>query len=135
MPARLELLKHAIAAQEGFFVTQVQAEARGIPWPTVPQRLHNPGDLLYEGQAGAQPHPVTGHDGKIRDYCEFADDDAGFCALENQIRLDAERGLTFWQFIQKYAPSADSNDPSSYFAGIARTLAVGPGDPLANILT
>jgi hypothetical protein len=109
----IEKLKHAIAQLEGFFHPG-----------TVPARLHNPGDLMFAHQPGAEACPIRGIDGRTRTYAEFPSDDLGWQALERQIRLDASRGLTLQEFIRKYAPASDANDPTSYLAFVMRSLGV-----------
>jgi hypothetical protein len=98
---------------------------------SVSYRLNNPGNLLYAGQPGAVPHPITGSDGKVRTFAEFSSVAAGQQALDNQIALDASRGLTISQFAQKYAPAQDSNDPTSYAARIAAAAGLSVNDPLS----
>jgi hypothetical protein len=109
----LDQLKRAIAHEEG-------ADRVG----TVPQRLNNPGDLVYAHQPNAKPHPITGKDGKVRIYAEFDTPEHGWDALERQIRLDASRGLTLAEFVRKYAPASDANNPTSYLAGVMRAIGV-----------
>ncbi len=98
---------------------------------SVSYRLNNPGNLMYAGQPGAVPHPITGSDGKSRVFAEFPSVAAGQQALDNQIALDASRGLTISQFAQKYAPAQDSNDPTSYAARIAAASGLSVNDPLS----
>jgi hypothetical protein len=112
----VEELKQAIARREGFHIPG-----------SVPQRLNNPGDLMYAGQVKAEPHSIHGSDGKVRVYAEFPTVADGWAALETQIRLDAKRGLTLQEFIRKYAPASDANDPASYLAFVMRAL--GLSDP------
>lgn len=94
-------------------------------------RLNNPGNLMYAGQPGATPHPLTGSDGKVRVFAEFDTLANGQAALDRQIALDASRGLTIAQFTAKYAPAQDSNDPASYAAAIARDAHLSVNDPLS----
>jgi hypothetical protein len=98
---------------------------------TVPQRLNNPGDLLFAHQPFAAPHAITGKDGKVRVYAEFDTAEHGWQALERQIRLDASRGLTLQEFIRKYAPASDANNPTSYLAVVMK--AIGVTDPATRL--
>lgn len=132
---KAERLALAIAEFEGYYVTQDQAKARGIPWPTLPQRLKNPMDLVFAGQAGAVPEKVVGKDGKTRIYAKFSTSTQGWNAGYRQMALDAKRGMTYWQFIQSWAPAADDNDPNSYFAFVAAQIGAKPTDKLAGILS
>jgi hypothetical protein len=131
---KLQQLAEAIAHYEGFYVTEKDAKTRGIEFPTIPQRLHNPGDLIYDHQPGAVPFPIVGKDGKTRVFAKFEMPEQGWDALYHQIRLDASRGETLLQFINKYAPAADANDPRSYAAYVARQLHVQVFDPLHSVI-
>ena len=84
---------------------------------SVSQSNNNPGNLKYAGQPGAIGQDASG-------FAVFPTVAAGTQALDNQIALDASRGLTIQQFAAKYAPAQDSNNPASYAAQIA--AATGP---------
>ena len=71
------------------------------------QRNNNPGNLRPAGQPGCTP---------VGGFCSFASYQAGYQALLDQISLDAARGETIGQFLNKYAPAQDSNNPTSYAA-------------------
>lgn len=66
---------------------------------------NNPANLRFAGQAGA----TQGQGG----FARFATPEAGYQALQNQIKLDASRGLTLAQFINKFAPPTE-NDTQTY---------------------
>jgi hypothetical protein len=91
---------------------------------SVSYRNNNPGNLKFAGQAGA-----TGADSN--GFAIFPDYQTGLAALDNQITLDASRGLTISAFTQKYAPASDSNDPTSYAAQIANASGLSVNDPLS----
>ena len=74
---------------------------------------NNPGNLRYVGQAGA----TEGKSG----FAKFATPEAGVKALQNQIALDASRGLTVEQFINKYAPPSE-NDTQLYINQFTKAL-------------
>ena len=100
---------------------------------TVSQRLNNPGNLMYAGQAGATPHPIYDADGKlVGTFAEFSSPDAGEAALQRQIQLDASRGLSIQDFANKYAPSGHgTNDPNAYAQQIAAATGLSVNDPLS----
>lgn len=77
------------------------------------QKNNNPGNLRFAGQAGA----TQGQGG----FARFASVDDGFQALQNQISLDAGRGLDFDQFINKYAPSSE-NRTNVYLTNVLNWL-------------
>jgi hypothetical protein len=72
-----------------------------IPASTLAGKNNNPGNLRFVGQAGA----TQGQGG----FARFASPEAGYQALLNQISLDASRGLTVSQFVNKYAPPSENN--------------------------
>jgi hypothetical protein len=109
----LEKLKQAIAQREGF-----------AHIGSVPNRTNNPGDLIFVHQHGAKPYYVLGRDGIYRVYASFETSEEGWAALEAQIKLDAARGETLEQFIEKYSPASDGNDPESYLAFVMRELGI-----------
>jgi len=93
---------------------------------TLAQRNNNPGNL----QSGA------GQIGSSGGFAVFATPDDGFAALNNQIQLNASRGLTLNQFFAGlpgvypgYAPSADSNNPAQYASFVASQTGIDPNTP------
>lgn len=86
---------------------------------------NNPGNLIYIGQAGASPGtPMAGTN---YTYASFPSYDAGEAALQNQIQLYANQGLTIDQMMAKYAPASGAgNDPTGYASTIASSLGVSP---------
>src|SRR5437868_1292141 len=121
MTSRTRAFSEALGRLEGFFV------APGTPtYPTVPQRLKNPGDLIFAHQKGATPHAIKGADGRVRVYAEFATIEAGWLACDRQVELYAGRGLTVEQTIRKWAPADDGNDPRSYTAAVCKLMACKP---------
>lgn len=100
----------AIAQMEGWNVSGSLA-----------QRNNNPGNLRAgKGQIGTQ-----------NGFAVFATPQAGWDALSNQIQLDASRGLTLQQFISKYAPASDNNNPQAY----AQFVSQQTGIPVDGLLS
>jgi len=126
MTPNLEAICEAIATVEGFYVKSEH--------PTVSQRCNNPGNLMYVGQPGAVPYPVIGTDGKTRKYARFRSVVDGWGGLKRQVQLDASRGLTLAEFINKYAPASDLNNPTSYAATVAKRLNVAVTDKLSDVI-
>ena len=56
----LDRLARAIAENEGFFVTEAQAKARKIRYPTRAEINANPGNLRAWRDAKGQPYPTSG---------------------------------------------------------------------------
>ena len=69
----------------------------------IPQRNHNPGNLVFANQ-----HEATGRD--EHGFAIFPNDPAGFRALLAQIRLDQSRKLTLDQFTAKYDKDANERN-------------------------
>lgn len=87
---------------------------------------NNPGNLRFVGQKGA----VKGENG----FAKFKTPQEGYNALLNQIELDASRGLTLAQFINKYAPP-NENDTRLYVSQVAKATGAGLNTPINNINT
>lgn len=85
---------------------------------------NNPGNLRFAGQSGA----VQGEGG----FAKFSSPAEGVKALENQIRLDASRGLTLAQFISKYAPPSE-NDTARYIQDVIHMTGTSPTTLVSNI--
>lgn len=100
-------------------IKQIEGYYPGTP----AYRDNNPGNLRPQGQPGCTP----GADG----FCSFPDYATGYQALLNQINLDASRGETIQEFINKYAPASDGNNPISYAASIANATGLSPSDQLS----
>lgn len=94
---------------------------------------NNPGNLIYVGQAGAtQGTPMAGTPYYFASFDSYAD---GYAALENQIQIYANQGLTIDQMMAKYAPaSGTGNNPTSYANSIANALGVSSDTPVSSAI-
>lgn len=123
----LSSIARAIAEVEGYFKPG-----------TVAARLNNPGNLVYVGQQGATPAPITGADGRVRTFARFASPEAGEAALDRDLALKAGRGLTIEQTIQAWLGNTTvknaEGDPILYTHLVASRLGVSPSTPLADVL-
>lgn len=119
----LELFAQTIQKVEGYYAP---GENPAYPDGTLAWRNNNPGNLIYTDYYARHFGAVPGA-GK---YSRFADYATGYAALKHQIQLDAARGLTIAQMMEKYAPSSDGNNPSSYAATIANALGVSVNTPV-----
>jgi hypothetical protein len=95
-----------------------------IPSNTLAYRNNNPGNLRFVGQPGA----TQGEGG----FAKFATPEAGYQAYLSQVQLDASRGLTLGQFINKYAPPSENNT-SQYLQQATTALGVSANTPLSQI--
>lgn len=99
-------------------------------------RNNNPGNLQYVGQKDAtledKPDWITDPEWKAR-FAKFPTMELGINALGEQIRLDASRGLTLKEFINKYAPSVE-NDTTTYMKHLQKFTQVDDvGTPISNL--
>lgn len=85
---------------------------------------NNPGNLRFVGQNGA----VQGEGG----FAKFSSPEAGYQALLNQIGLDASRGLSLGQFINKYAPPTENNT-SLYLQQVIQATGANANTPISQI--
>lgn len=91
-------------------------------------RNNNPGNLRY-------PTPILGATGvDSSGFLIFPDYATGRAAEEHQITLDASRGLSIQEFIAKYAPASDQNNPAGYAASLAAGEGLSVTDPLSAAL-
>jgi len=88
-------------------------------------RLNNPGNLNYAGQPGC--HPTTLGNG-LEAQCDTLEQ--GIQATENQLSLDASRGLTLAQRLSTWA----TGHPSAYVSNVSNWLGVSPDTPLSQLL-
>jgi hypothetical protein len=82
-----------------------QMEGFNVPG-SLPNRQDNPGDLRH---APGETHPADAPNS----VGSFDSPDAGWAALERQLALYAERGLTLQQAIYDFAPPTE-NDSGHY---------------------
>ena len=113
-------------------IAQSIAQMEGFNTPgTLAARNNNPGNL----RAG------PGQTGTSGGFAVFPDLSTGWAALDNQISLNASKGLTLNEFFAGkpgvyagYAPSADSNNPTQYAAFVASQTGADPNVPLSSLL-
>ena len=113
MVSLVSKLAQLIAKQEGF----------GVPG-AIPTRQNNPGDLEH---APGESHEGTGAIGS------FATPEDGWAALERQLTLYAERGLTVGEAIAAFAPPTE-NDTASYIGFICQGLGCTPDTPMSDAI-
>jgi hypothetical protein len=89
--------------------------------PTLAFRNNNPGNLGFARQEGA-----TRGDGG---FARFQTPEIGLRALEQQVRLDRERGMSLEEFAYKYAP-AHENDTERYIQNLERATKLSRTSPL-----
>jgi hypothetical protein len=107
-------LANLIARMEGWLVPGSLAQVN-----------NNPGNLRYVGQAGTT--------GSYKGYATFSTPEAGWSALERQLRLDAAAGDTVATFINSYAPPSE-NDTGNYLRFLVAGLGVPASTPLTSVL-
>jgi hypothetical protein len=147
----IDKISHAIAHKEGFFVTEAQARARKIRFPTKAQRNANPGNIR-EWKDG-RPYPT---DGGYVDFVAWASDrfpgatreelsqraiDEGWRILRVLVgqyvtgRYTQGKPPTLQEMFRVYAPAADGNDPEGYAQFVAGKLGVRPNQRPVDLVT
>jgi len=101
---------------------------------TIAYANNNPGNLIYEGQAGATPGS-----GGFAVFSSYSD---GYQALLNQIDTYANQGITIEQMMEKYSPAPSAscttacagNNPQLYASNIANSLGVSTDTTVADAI-
>lgn len=149
----LDKLSRAIAENEGFFVTNAQAKARRIRYPTRAQINANPGNLRAWRDAKGQTYPTGG--GYV-DFVAWASHRFPGAAREELSRRAIEEGWrilrvlagqyidgrytggkppTVEEMFRTYAPATDGNDPAGYARFVAGKLGVRTDQRLIALVT
>jgi hypothetical protein len=149
----LDRLARAIAENEGFFVTEAQAKARKIRFPTRAQINANPGNLRAWRDAKRRPYPTSG--GYV-DFVAWASERFPRASREEMSRRALEEGWrilrvlvgqyidgrytagkppTVEEMFRTYAPASDGNDPAGYALFVARKIGVRPDQRLVDLVT
>lgn len=111
-------------------IQRARSDTIQVPIPARPQnqenpilafRNNNPGNLGFARQEGA----VRG----AANFARFESPEIGMRALEQQVRLDRERGMTLEEFAYKYAP-AHENDTERYIQNLERTTGLSRSSPM-----
>lgn len=148
----LDKLSRAIAENEGFFVTEAQAKARKIRFPTRAQINANPGNLRA-WRAKGRPYPM--HGGYV-DFVGWASHQFPGVSREEMSRRALDEGWrilrvlaaqyidgrytggkppTLEEMFRTYAPASDGNDPAGYARFVAGRLGVRPDQRLIDLVT
>jgi hypothetical protein len=114
----IDSISQAIANMEGFYKAG-----------SIAQRQNNPGNLRSWGS-----YPVE------NGYVKFPDPATGWGALNRQVSLNIDRGLTLNEFFggkpgvyPGYSPATDSNDPRGYAVYVASRTGIDPSIPLNSL--
>ena len=110
MTALAQSIAQAIQAQEGY----------GTPNAVTINANNNPGAIR------SWPGMPTSNG-----FAVFPNYQTGFNALTTDVQTNIDAGLTLSQFINKYAPAADSNTPSSYIAFVSSQTGLDPNQPMS----
>jgi hypothetical protein len=131
-------IAYAIARMEGFFLTEEEAAARGLRWPTKAQRLANPGNIRKWAD-----RPQT--DGYV-DFMKWAKYDPVKANLEGwrvlrvligqyiDGKYTGGKSPTLYQFFERYAPAGDGNNPRKYAEFVAERVGIPPDVPLKEVI-
>lgn len=131
----IEIVKQAIAKQEGFYDTEVQCRLAGNAYPNIPQSRNNPGNVMDV------PYFQQTKKFRVRQFDSVQD---GWRVLETLVRKRLiGQNLTPLEFIAGkpgvyggYAPAGHGNNkPELYAANIARALGIASTDPIRVVLS
>ncbi len=113
-------IAQAIGTQEGFYNGTSRIAIQN----------NNPGNLRSWGT-----RPI------VNGYASFPTLADGFAALDRQIVLNINRGLTLYEFFgggkgyYGYAPSADGNSPRHYAEVVGAAVGIDPNVPLNQVIS
>ena len=149
----IQKLAHAIAEKEGFYVTEAQAKARQMKYPTRAQRNANPGNVRAWRDAKRRPYPTSG--GYV-DFVVWASERFPGLPLEELSRRALDEGWrilrvligqyldgrytggqapTIEEMFRVYAPATDGNDPVGYARFVAVKLGARVDQRLLDLVT
>lgn len=117
----IDIMAEAHARFEGFYIPG-----------TIPEKLNNPGCLVYVGQAGAVKH-TSG-------FCQFTTKQQGWDALKRQLELNVSGvstlynlEMTFYDYINVYASTSPEHERKNYAEYMASRLGVTPTTKLKEL--
>jgi hypothetical protein len=147
----IQKLSEAIAEMEGFYITEAQAKARKIPYPTLAQRNSNPGNIRRWRRLG-KPYPVSNNfvdfkawaketfPGMDASNLEQAAINEGWRILKILVGQYIDglytggRPPTFEEMFRIYAPAADKNNPQKYADFVAKKLGASPEQVIRSLV-
>lgn len=121
----LTAITTAIQTQEGYYPGSLA------------YKNNNPGNLIYTPYYAQNFGALPGAGG----FSLFPDYNTGLAALQHQIQVNANSGMTIDSMMSAYAPaqnadgSPSGNNPQLYAQNIASALGVDPSTPLTSILS
>jgi hypothetical protein len=115
-PALVSAIAAAVRQQEGFYPGSAA------------YRNNNPGNLM-DPDHRIWPQYQADSAGRVI----FPDMGTGETALENDLSIKINRGMTLTSLFNMYAPAAAGNNPAVYTANVARATGVDPNTPLNQV--
>ena len=116
----IDRIAGAIAVIEGFYDDPAKCKRLGNPYPNIPQRNNNPGNI-WDGLGKGKTRriwPSLPIDGS--GFVIYPSAEAGFAALRNDIKIKINKGMTLKQIIYMYAPPSENNT-KAYLEGVAKS--------------
>jgi hypothetical protein len=92
----------------------------------IPTTHNNPGDLMH---APGEMHPIDAPNS----IGSFATPQEGWNALQNQLQLFANRGLSVQEAVYTYAPPS-ANNSAAYLQFVCKGLGCTPDTPVSQAL-
>ena len=145
----VDLVTRAMSIVEGFEVTAEEAAARHIAFPTLPQRLYNPGDIREWKHNGVAYPEQSGY----VDFLAWAKLQPGSVNPQAEALAEGWRVLrvlatqyingqythgvppNLIQMIAVYAPACDKNNPGSYSSVVAAKVGIPADVVLKSLVT
>lgn len=139
----IENISNAISVVEGFAVTEAQAKARGIRYPTLAIENMNPGNVRRWRNKGKQYPTRKGY----VDFVAWAGGDPTVGEVEGWRVLHALVGQyidgkmtggkppSLAEMFRVYAPAEDSNNPASYAQTVAKKTGIPVDVPIKSLIT
>jgi len=116
-PPLVSAIAAAVKQEEGFYPGSAA------------YRYNNPGNLMDPDHRIWPQYPTVPGTGEVI----FPTLAAGEAALENDLSIKINRGMTLTSLFNMYAPASAGNDPVKYAADVAIATGVDPNTPLNQV--
>jgi hypothetical protein len=117
-PPMVSAIADAVTQQEGYYPGSAA------------YRYNNPGNLMDPSHRIWPQYPTDPRTGEVI----FPDAATGRAALENDLSIKINRGMTLTSLFAMYAPAGHgANDPAVYAANVAHATGIDPNTPLNQV--
>ena len=119
IPGALDTIAATIQQVEGYYTS------------TLAYVNNNPGNLVYTPYYAQNFSAVQGSGG----YSKFPDYSTGYAALQNQIILDAAKGMSISDLTYSWLGSGTGGNAPAYATSIANALGVDPSTSVQSLIS